>query len=222
MFHLYNVRFIASSQWLRRLQGTISGVWASSGLLEKQWCDNICHCQILERVGWRGIIGGMFVIIVYACDVMSPTNTENVDCRLSLRLVCRLLEVMHQNTRMQLVQIRGSCDGLLGWKITPRWNYGRAGWQRTNPDSCWSSSFSQQEILTDMTADAYRNNSQQAEILSYTQTDKKKLLHNILESCVEQLQKRDEWWSIKVILFFFFTKTECVHLAQNQKYIFSN
>lgn len=107
---------LASSQWLRRLQGKISGVWASSGLLEKQWCDNICHCQILERVGWRGIVGGMFVIIVYACDVMSPTNTENVQCRLNPRLVWGLLEVTHQNTRMQLVQIRGSCDGLLGEK----------------------------------------------------------------------------------------------------------
>ncbi len=53
------------------------------------------------------------MIIMYACDVMSPTNT-NVHCRLSLRLVCGLLEVMHQNTRMQLKQIRGSCDGLLG------------------------------------------------------------------------------------------------------------
>lgn len=51
---------------------------------------------------------------VYACDVMSPTNTENVHCRLITRLVCGLLEVTHQNTRMQLVQIRGSCDGLLG------------------------------------------------------------------------------------------------------------
>lgn len=209
---------LASSQWLRRLQGKISGVWASSGLLEKQWCDNICHCQILERVGWRGIIGGMFVIIVYACDVMSPTNTENVHCWLNPPLVCGLLEVTHQNTRMQLVQIRGSCDGLLGWKMTPRWNYGR---ERTNPDSCWSSSFSQQEILADMTADAYRNNSQQAEILSYTQTDKKKLLHYILELYVEQLQiemnsDAPKWF------FFLNIKTECVNLAQNQKLIFSN
>lgn len=56
----------------------------TSGLLEKQWCDNICHCQILERDGlWRergGIVGGMFVIMVYVCDVMMPTNTENVHC----------------------------------------------------------------------------------------------------------------------------------------------
>lgn len=197
---------LASSQWLRRLQGKISGVWASSGLLEKQWCDNICHCQILERVGLRGIVGGMFVIIVYVCDVMSPTNTENVHWRLNPRLVCGLLEVKHQNTRMQLVQIRGSCDGLLGWKMTPRWNYGRAGWQRTNPDSCWSSSFSQQEILADMTADAYLNNSQQAEILSYTQTDKKKWLHNILELYVEQLENRDEQWCTKVFFYFILPK----------------
>lgn len=164
---------LGSSQWLSWLQGKISGVCETSGLLEKQWCDNICHCQIPERVGWRGIVGGMFVIIVYVCDVMSPTNTENVHCRLNPHLVCGLLEVTHQNTRMQLVQIRGSWDGLLAWKMTPRWNYGRVGWQRTDPDSCWSSSFSQQEILTDMTTDAYHNNSQQAEILPYTQTDKK-------------------------------------------------
>lgn len=60
-------------------------------------------------VGERGgIVGGMSVIMVYVCVVMLPTNTEDVHWRLNPRLVCGLLEVRHQNTRMQLVQIRGS------------------------------------------------------------------------------------------------------------------